>query len=127
MNYSRTRVVITGLGAISPLGLNVEQLWTGLIAGQSGVGRITQFDASRLPCQIAGEVKGFEPKNYMEAKDARRMSRASQFVMAATREALSDAGLADGFVDPERAGILLGTGIGGVEKIVEAVEVQRQR
>ncbi len=127
MNNSRTRVVITGLGAISPLGLNVDQLWAGLIAGQSGVGRITQFDASRLPCQIAGEVKGFEPRDYMEAKDARRMSRASQFVMAATREALNDAGLADGFADPERAGILLGTGIGGVEKIAEAMEVQRQR
>ncbi len=91
------------------------------------MGRITQFDASRLPCQIAGEVKGFEPRDYMEAKDARRMSRASQFVMAATREALTDAGLVDGFADPERAGILLGTGIGGVEKIAEAVEVQRQR
>jgi 3-oxoacyl-[acyl-carrier-protein] synthase II len=127
MNNSRTRVVITGLGAISPLGLTVDQLWAGLIAGQSGVGRITQFDAGQLPCQIAGEVKDFEPKDYMEAKDARRMSRASQFVMAATREALTDAGLAAGFADPERAGILLGTGIGGVEKIVEAVEVQRQR
>ena len=131
MNHSRTRVVITGLGAISPLALNMPQMWERLIAGQSGVARITQFDASRMPCQIAGEVKGFEPKEYMEARDARRISRASQFALAATREALSDAGLigglSGGFNDPERAGIVLGNGIGGIEKIAEAVEVQRQR
>jgi 3-oxoacyl-[acyl-carrier-protein] synthase II len=127
MSHSRPRVVITGLGAISPLALSAPQLWDSLVAGRSGVARITQFDASRMPCQIAGEVKGFEPKEHMDARDARRMSRASQFVMAATHEALSDAGLSGGFADPERAAILLGTGIGGVEKISEALEVQRER
>ncbi|MBI5563281.1 MAG: beta-ketoacyl-ACP synthase II [Chloroflexi bacterium] len=131
MDAARTRVVITGLGAISPLALNVPDLWARLIAGQSGVARITQFDASQMPCQIAGEVKGFEPKDFVDAREARRMSRASQFALAATREALSDAGLigglTDGFRDPERAGIVLGNGIGGIEKIAEAVEVQRQR
>jgi 3-oxoacyl-[acyl-carrier-protein] synthase II len=127
MNHLRTRVVITGLGAISPLALNAPDLWANLVAGRSGVARITQFDAGRMPCQIAGEVKGFEPKDYMEARDARRMSRASQFVMAATREALSDAGLNGGFADPERAGIVLGNGIGGIEKVVEAIDVQHQR
>ena len=127
MNNSRPRVVITGLGAISPLGLSVDELWESLLAGRSGVAPITQFDASSLPCQIAGEVKGFDPRQYLDSKDARRMSRCSQFVMAATQEAMADAGLGDGFADPERAAVLLGTGIGGVEKIVEALEVQRQR
>ncbi len=127
MDHSQPRVVITGLGALSPLALNVPDLWAKLVAGKSGVARITQFDASQLPCQIAGEVKGFDPKEYMDAKDARRMSRASQLALAATREALSDAGLTGGFSDPERVGVILGNGIGGIEKIAEAVEVQRQR
>ncbi|CAG1769506.1 partial 3-oxoacyl-[acyl-carrier-protein] synthase II, partial [uncultured bacterium] len=131
MDAARTRVVITGLGAISPLALNVPDLWARLVAGQSGVARITQFDASHMPCQIAGEVKDFDPKDYMDAREARRMSRASQFALAATREALSDAGLigglSGGFSDPERVGVVLGNGIGGIEKIAEAVEVQRQR
>ncbi len=127
MNTSSERVVITGLGAISPLGLTVTDFWQKLVSGQSGVARITQFDASVLPCQIAGEVKGFEPRNYLEAKEARRMSRCAHFVMAATQEALRDAGLGDHFADPERAAVVLGTGIGGVEKIGEALDVQRQR
>ncbi len=127
MNTSSERVVITGLGAISPLGLTVTDFWQKLVSGQSGVARITQFDASVLPCQIAGEVKGFEPRNYLEAKEARRMSRCAHFVMAATQEAMRDAGLGDHFAVPERAAVVLGTGIGGVEKIGEALDVQRQR
>jgi beta-ketoacyl-acyl-carrier-protein synthase II len=118
---------VTGLGAVSALGLTVDELWSGLSAGRSGIGRITQFDPSSLPCQIAGEVKNFDPKNYMEAKEARRMARCSQFVIAATQAAMKDAGFDSTFVDPERAGVVLGTGIGGLEKISEALEVQRQR
>jgi 3-oxoacyl-[acyl-carrier-protein] synthase II len=114
MNDSSDRVVITGLGAISPLGLTVDELWGNLAAGCSGVARITQFDASILPCQIAGEVKGFEPRHYLDAKDARRMSRCAQFAMAATQEAMKDAGLGTRFANPERAAVVLGTGIGGV-------------
>ena len=127
MNRSNDRVVITGLGAISPLGLTVPELWQKLVNGQSGIARITQFDASVLPCQIAGEVKGFEAKNYLEAKDVRRMSRCAHFVMAATQEAMHDAGLSDHFADPERAGVVLGSAIGGVEKIGEALDVQRHQ
>ncbi|HET7378039.1 MAG TPA: beta-ketoacyl-ACP synthase II [Anaerolineae bacterium] len=127
MNNSHTRIVITGLGAISALGLTVDELWTGLVAGRSGIGRITQFDPSSLPCQIAGEVKNFDPKQYMEAKEARRMARCSQFVIAATQAAMKDAGFDSIFTEPERAGVVLGTGIGGVEKIGEALEVHRQR
>ena len=83
MTSLRPRAVITGLGAITPLGLSVKDFWDGLLAGRSGVSRITQFDASALPCQIAGEVKGFEPRNYLDVREARRLSRCSQFVLAA--------------------------------------------
>jgi beta-ketoacyl-acyl-carrier-protein synthase II len=127
MNHSQSRVVVTGLGAISPLGLNIHELWESLIAGRSGIARITQFDASGLPCQIAGEVKDFDARQYMDSKEARRMSRCSQFAMAATQEAMDDAGLGTTFADPERAGVVIGAGIGGVEKIIEMFEAQRQR
>ncbi len=126
MNNSHSRVVITGLGAISPLGLTVKELWENLIDGRSGIARIIQFDASSLPCQIAGEVKGFDARQYMDSKEARRMARCSQFVFAATQEAMRDAGLGS-FADPERAGVVLGTGIGGVEKTIEMYEAHHQR
>lgn len=122
---SRPRVVITGLGVISPLGLTLADFWGGLTAGRSGLTRITQFDASALPCQIAGEVKGFEPKRYMDVKDARRMARCSQMAVATAREAVADAGFAAGFPDPERVGVLLGTAVGGLDKTDEGATVLR--
>lgn len=123
---TRPRVVIAGLGAISPLGLTAHEFWDGLIAGRSGISRITQFDASALPCQIAGEVKGFEPKRYMDFKEARRMSRSSQMAVATAREAMCDAGFADAtgsgrFEDPERVAVLIGTAVGGLEKADEGI------
>ena len=129
---SRPRVVICGLGAISPLGLTAREFWDGLIAGRSGIARITQFDASALPCQIAGEVKGFEPKRYMDFKEARRMSRCSQLAVATAREAMCDAGFADEtgigrFDDPERVAVLMGTAIGGLEKADEGITALRQQ
>lgn len=124
---AQTRVVITGLGAISPLGLTYRQLWEGLLAGRSGITRITQFDASGLPCQIAGEVKGFEPRQYMDAKDARRMARCSQLAVAAAREAVADAGFTNGFPNHERVGVLLGTAIGGLDKTDEGTTVLRKQ
>src|SRR5512140_758264 len=127
MNHTDRRVVITGLGAVSPLGLTVDELWSGLLAGRSGIAPITQFDASHMPCQIAGEVKGFDPKNYIDGREARRMARCAQFAVAATQQALKDAGLPDRFAEPDRAGVLLGNGIGGIEKIDEMLNVQRQR
>ncbi len=130
--YSRPRVVITGLGAISPLGLTVKEFWEGLTAGRSGISRITQFDASALPCQIAGEVRGFEPKRYMDFKEARRMSRSSQMAVATAREAMCDAGFADStgvgrFEDPERVAVLIGTAIGGMDKFDEGTTALRQQ
>ncbi len=133
MNQSlRPRVVISGLGAISPLGLSAQEFWDGLVAGRSGITRITQFDASAMPCQIAGEVKGFEPKRYMDFKEARRMSRCSQMAVAAAREATCDAGFADTsgaarFDDPERVAVVIGTAMGGLEKVDEGIQVLRQQ
>ena len=131
----RPRVVITGLGAISPLGLTAAEFWAGLLAGRSGIARVTQFDASNLPCQIAGEVKGFDPKQYMDFKEARRMSRCSQMAIATAREAIRDAGFAPtGFgtssvpsesADPERVAVLFGTAIGGMEKADEGITALR--
>lgn len=111
----RPQVVVTGLGAITPLGNSVESFWQSLLAGRSGVSPVTAFDASPFPTQIAAEVKDFDPADYMDRKEARRMARCSQMAVAATRRALADAGLSDGFADAERVAVLLGTAIGGFE------------
>lgn len=125
MSDTRTRVVITGMGAITPLGLTAAELWEGLLAGKSGVGPITQFDASALPCRIAGEVKGFDPTRYMNIKEARRMARCSQFVLATAQEAFADAGLPAGLPDPERSAVVLGTAVGGMDRMDEGIQTLR--
>ncbi|MFN2124645.1 MAG: beta-ketoacyl synthase N-terminal-like domain-containing protein, partial [Candidatus Promineifilaceae bacterium] len=89
----RPRVVITGIGVISSLGHTAEESWQSLLNGRSGIGLITQFDSRELPVHIAGEVKDFDPTAYMDFKEARRVSRASQLAVAATKMALEDAGL----------------------------------
>jgi len=110
------RVVVTGLGAITVLGLDVATTWAGLVAGRSGIGPITQFDASELPVRIAGEVKGFDPLKYSEPKEARRMARVSHFAVAAAQEAMNDSGLQIGKdVRPDRVGVVMGTALGGFE------------
>jgi 3-oxoacyl-[acyl-carrier-protein] synthase II len=113
------RVVITGLGTITPLGLSTPELWDGLVNGRSGVGPITQFDASDFPTRIAGEVKDFDPGAYMNPKEARRMARCSQLAVATVGEALEDAGLTLPFQDAARVGVLVGTGLGGIDKAWE--------
>jgi 3-oxoacyl-[acyl-carrier-protein] synthase II len=125
MANRRPRVVVTGMGAITPLGLTVAELWDGLMAGRSGIGPITQFDASMLPCQIAGEIKGFDPAKYINVKEARRMARCSQIALATAQEAIQAAGLEGGFPDPERAGVLLGTAVGGWDRMDEATRIFR--
>jgi 3-oxoacyl-[acyl-carrier-protein] synthase II len=114
----RKRVVITGMGALTPLGLSVEETWRGLVDGRSGIGRITQFDPSPYPSQIMGEVKGFDPEKYIEPKEAKRMSRFSLFAVAASKMAVEQAGLVvdEGLADD--VGVVLGTGIGGA--LIEA-------
>ena len=121
------RVVITGMGALTPLGLTVEETWAGLVAGRSGIAAITQFDASHLPIRIAGEVKGFDARDYINFKEARRMARVSQLVVAAGMQAMADAGLGDQAPDPERAGVIVGTGIGGFERALLAGETYKTK
>ncbi|MBP7692908.1 MAG: beta-ketoacyl-ACP synthase II [Anaerolineales bacterium] len=123
---ARPRVAITGLGAVTPLGLTVAEFWEGLITGRSGIARITQFDASHLPCQIAGEIKGFDPRHYLDIKEARRMSRCSQLAQAAAQEAMRDAGLGETVPDPERSAVVFGTAMGGMDKFDEGVTTLRQ-
>jgi 3-oxoacyl-[acyl-carrier-protein] synthase II len=110
---NRPKVVVTGMGAITPLGLNVQDTWQALIEGRSGIGRITQFDASAYPTQIAGEVKGFDPGEYMDVREARRMARFSQFAVAGAKMALEDAGLTVDESTAEDVGVVIGTAIGG--------------
>ena len=119
------RVVITGVGAMTPLGLTMTETWAGLIAGRSGIGLITQFDASQLPTRIAGEIKGFDPGKYMNFKEARRIARCSQLAIATVKETLADAGLpqqfgADG--EGERVGVLIGSAVGGLERASAEIE-----
>lgn len=124
---SQPRVVITGLGAVTPLGLTVQEYWDGLIHGRSGIRKITLFDAGSMPCRIAGEVLDFDPTNYMDRKTARRMPRSSQFALAAARQAIEDSGLAYPMSEPERVGVLVGTAVGGLDTLNAAGEILRTK
>src|SRR5690606_17220865 len=106
------------MGAVTPLGLGVDAFWEGLVQGRSGVGPITQFDASAFSTRIAAEGKDFDPTDFMDKKDARRMDRFAQFAVAGARMALEDAGISDN-VDWERVGVLIGSGIGGIHTFEE--------
>lgn len=118
---TRRRVVVTGLGCISPVGNTVEQAWSRLLAGQSGIGRITKFDASTFSCQIAGEVRGFDVEAYMSAKEARTMDTFIHYGIAAASQAVADAGLKTGEAlgeeEATRIGCVIGSGIGGLPMI----------
>ena len=119
----RRRVVVTGVGALTPLGLNVNDYWRGLIEGRSGIGPITLFDAAAYPCTIAGEVRGFEPQDFIGPKEARRMARFSQFAVAAAKMAFDDARLDPSTEEAERLGVLLGNGIGGLPDTEEGCRI----
>lgn len=126
-NHNRRRVVITGIGAMTPLALTLEETWDGLLAGRSGVGPITQFDASEFPVRIAGELKGFDPANYIERREARRMSRCSQVAVATAQEAVADAGMDVPVANAERVGVFLGAAAGGLERFFESIDVLREK
>ncbi len=111
------KAVVTGLGVVSPIGLTVDEFWANLTAGVSGVGPISAFDPSRLGVRIAGEVKGFEPRNYMNHKEARRMDRFAQFAVAVSRMALDDAGLEITPQNNASVGIVMNTGGGGMNQV----------
>jgi len=112
-------VVVTGMGAVTPLGLTVDEYWRGLVEGKSGIAKATLCDLSRLSCQIVGEVKGFEPRNYMDFKESRRMARFSQFAVASARIAIEDARLDISKEDSDQFGVIIGNGIGGFPEAEE--------
>ncbi len=121
------RVVITGMGAISPLGNDVETLWGNLIAGKSGITRIDTFDTSRHKAKIAGLVRNFDAEAIFGRKEARRMDRFCQFALAAAEQAVEDSGLVLEHVDRERMGVYVGSGIGGLSTLLEQDGVLRDR
>ena len=104
----RRRVVITGMGAMTPLGEDVGEYWASLVKGRSGIGPMTQCDPTGFPCRVAGEVRTFDPARYMNPKEARRMSRFSQLAVAAALQACEDAGPSLADTPPERLGVVLG-------------------
>src|SRR5213080_2140153 len=120
------RVVVTGLGAVTPIGADAPSTWRAAVAGESGIDFIRSFDASEYPVRIAAEVKDFDPSQVASPKDARRLDRNVLLSLAAGREAVADAGV-DGAYSPDRVGILFGTAIGGVVGILEQAEVLRER
>lgn len=129
MTAMRRRVVVTGLGALTPLGLDVASTWEGLVAGRSGIGPITLFDTSGYKTTLAAEVSGYEPEHRFDKKDLRRFDRCSQFVLLAAREAMADSGLA---IDPDSeeadlAGTVIGVGFGGMGSFIEEIDVLRAR
>lgn len=111
------RVVVTGMGAITPIGLSVEEFWKSVKAQEIGFGEITKFDTTDYKCKIAAEVKGFDAKNYMDFKAAKRMEAFCQFAVAATKEAMNDAGLDMEKEDPFRVGVSVGSGIGSLQAV----------
>jgi beta-ketoacyl-acyl-carrier-protein synthase II len=113
------RVVITGMGVISPVGLDVPTMWENLVAGRSGVRPVTLFEASDLGVRIAGEAKGFDPANYMTSKDSRRAARFAQFAIAALQQAIAQSGLLVEEHDPFDIGVIAGSGVGGIETYSE--------
>ena len=119
----KKRVVITGMGAITPIGNNLDAYWQGLLAGKSGIGPITLFDASKHKCRIAGEVKGFDPLEYLDPKDAKRTDRFAQFAIAASKQALTDASLTITDLNAEQVGVMIGTGVGGLKVMEEQQSV----
>ncbi|MFQ5921949.1 MAG: beta-ketoacyl-ACP synthase II [Anaerolineales bacterium] len=124
---SHRRAVITGVGVTTPLGSNVGAFWQDLLDGRSGIRRIQQFDASDLPCQIAGEIPDFEATDHIPAKEARRMARSSQIAVAAVKMAVADSGLEEPLADPERIGVSVGTGVGGLDRAIAGDRIYREQ
>ncbi|HWN04840.1 MAG TPA: beta-ketoacyl-ACP synthase II [Candidatus Dormibacteraeota bacterium] len=117
------RVVITGVGAVTPVGNSAEEFWAALIQGKSGIGPITRFDASPLPTKIAGELKGFDPLRYMDKKDDRKFDPFLKYALACAAMAVEDAGLNVERVDRTRFGVLVGSGIGGITTLLESHKI----
>jgi len=121
------RVVITGIGLVTPLGNTKDATWQAILAGRSGIGPVTSFDASRLPSRIAGEIKGFDPTSLLEPKEVRRYDRFIHLAMQASAEAIADAGLDLSDSEAERTGVIYGSAMGGLETILDTDTVLRER
>ncbi|MFN9553331.1 MAG: beta-ketoacyl synthase N-terminal-like domain-containing protein, partial [Dolichospermum sp.] len=111
-DYKRNRVVVTGVGAITPIGNTPAEYWEGLLSGRNGIDYITAFDADKHSCRIAGEVKNFDPGTYLERKEAKRMDRFSQLGVSAAIQAVADSGLVIDDFNAEQIGVIIGSGIG---------------
>lgn len=127
MRAFQRRVAVTGVGLVTPLGCSTEATWSGLIAGRSGIGPITQFDPSEFTVTIAGEVADFDPLKWFDKKNVKKSDRFIQLAVAAAEMALADAGLKIPLEDPERTGVLVGVGLGGLGTIEEAHEILRTK
>jgi 3-oxoacyl-[acyl-carrier-protein] synthase II len=124
----KRRVVVTGMGMITPVGNDVATTWRSLIEGKSGTAPITKFDASAFPVRFAAEVKGFNPLDYMERKEAKRADHYTQYAVAGARQAMTDANLVErNGMDPDRIGVIIGSGIGGLKSFEEQHDVYRER
>ena len=124
----KRRVVVTGMGAITPVGNDVATTWQSLIAGKSGTAPITKFDASKFPVRFAAEVKGFNPLDFMDRKEAKRADQYTQYAVAASRQAMTHANLVErNGMDPDRIGVIIGSGIGGLKSFEEQHDVYRER
>ena len=124
----KRRVVVTGMGAITPVGNDVATTWQSLIEGKSGTAPITKFDATKFPVRFAAEVKGFNPLDYMDRKEAKRADQYTQYAVAGARQAMTNAGLVErNGMDPDRIGVIIGSGIGGLKSFEEQHDVYRER
>jgi 3-oxoacyl-[acyl-carrier-protein] synthase II len=126
----RRRVVVTGMGAVTPVGNTVASTWDALLAGKSGVAPITKFDAASFPVRFAAELKGFDVSEYMDRKEAKRADFYTQYSVAASKQAMANAGLTDAVangMDPDRLGVIVGSGIGGLKSFEEQHDVYRER
>jgi 3-oxoacyl-[acyl-carrier-protein] synthase II len=124
----KRRVVVTGMGAVTPVGNDVATMWRSLVEGKSGAGPITKFDASTFEVRFACEVKGFDPLQFMDRKEAKRADQFTQYAVAASRQAMDDAGFGGGTgYDPDNTGVIIGSGIGGLKIFEEQHDVYRQR
>ena len=121
------RVVITGVGLVTPLGIGVEETWTALCEGKSGIGKITRFDASAFDTQIAGEVKDFHADDFLPKKEAKRIQSFIAYAVAASRMALEDSGLIIDGANQNRVGVLTGCGLGGLQILEQTAEILKKK
>lgn len=123
----KKRVVVTGMGVVTPVGNSVDEMWQALLSGKSGIGKVTLFDVSNYPTKIAGEIKGFNPEEVLEKKEIKRTPRFIQYALKATKEAINQSGLPLEKINKEMVAVVIGSGIGGLNVIEEQQTVLLQK